>query len=73
MAIISDIFPHPNKWQLHETEAQQQQYIERTRTTLKKDTVIKSTKSKIIRTTHQLKKLKNVDISSSMLCMITVH
>jgi hypothetical protein len=40
---------------LHETETQQQQYIERTRTTLKKDTAIKDNKSKTVRMPHQLK------------------
>jgi hypothetical protein len=39
----------------------------------KKNTAIQSTKSETIRTPQQLKKIKNTDILSSMLCMITVH
>jgi hypothetical protein len=59
MSIISHIFPHPNKQQLHETEAQQQQYIESTRTTLKKDPTIKNTKSKTLRMRTNLRKSKH--------------
>jgi hypothetical protein len=40
---------------LHKTEAQQQQYIESTRTNSKKDPTIKNTKSETVKMPHQLK------------------
>jgi hypothetical protein len=48
--------PTSNNYMKH--EAQQQQYIERTRITLKKNPAIKNTKSKTVKTPHQLRKIK---------------
>ncbi len=58
MAIISHMFPHPNKYQLHETRPKHQQYIKYTRTTLKEDLRYKNNKPKTIkrRTSLKLKK-----------------
>ncbi len=45
-------------------------YIRNTRSTLKEDLKYKKNKSKIIKTPHQLKKERNMDTLSLILCMM---